>query len=146
MTHASLDGLPNEVIQQILYHVPSRQITALLQTSRKFNQLAHPLLWQHYCKIQFKYWESDHCIKEKFRNDIHKVDWKRIFIDRQLINRSTDDALESILSTQSGRIEKFEQVAKYGYDAKDTLLHHMNVGDEAEDVLARRYGFLYRAM
>ena len=32
----------------------------------------------------------------------------------------------------------------HGYDAKDALLRHLNVGDDAEDVLARRYRLMKR--
>ena len=83
-------------------------------------------------------------MEEKFKNDVYKADWKKIFMERQFIDYSTNLALDSILSSQVGRTEKFEHVLRHGYDAKDTLLYNMNVGDEAEDVLARRYRLLFR--
>ena len=78
-------------------------------------------------------------MQHKFSGAVSKVDWKKIFTQRHGIARSISRNIDSILSSQSGRIEKAEKIMGHGYDAKDTLLRHLNVGDDAEDVLARRY-------
>lgn len=78
-------------------------------------------------------------MEEKFANDVVKVDWKRIFLERHHIDCVTSRTIDSILSSQTGRVQKYQRILDYGYDAKDTLMCHLNVGDEVEDVLARRY-------
>lgn len=67
------------------------------------------------------------------------VDWKGIYSERHLIDRSANHQIDSILASQVGRIEKSTKIIGLGYDAKDTLVRHLGVGDDAEDVLARRY-------
>lgn len=66
------------------------------------------------------------------------MDWKMLYIYRKRIDMRTTDLLDSILKGQTNRIQKFKQIAEFGYDAKDTLLRHCRVGGDAEDVLARR--------
>lgn len=61
-----------------------------------------------------------------------------MFIDRHLAYRETSRLLDSLLSTQVGRIHKFQRIVEIGYDAKDCLLQHLAVDENAEDVLARR--------
>ncbi len=56
-----------------------------------------------------------------------------------MVDRNISHCLDSIIASQVGRIGKAEKIVAFGYDAKDTLLRHMSVPDEAEDVLARRY-------
>lgn len=75
---------------------------------------------------------------EKFSGAVARVDWKKIFSERHSVDHATTRQIDSILSSQRSRIEKTESIVAHGYDAKDTLLRHLNIGDEAEDVLARR--------
>ena len=63
-----------------------------------------------------------------------------IYGQRHMVERITDRTIDSILASQTGRIEKFQAVVELGYDAKDCLLRHLRCNDDAEDVLARRYG------
>lgn len=56
-----------------------------------------------------------------------------------MVDKTTSHELNSILARQRGRIKRSEIIAELGYDAKDTLLRNLNVGEDAEDVLARRY-------
>ena len=134
-----LSDLPIEVLFQIFLCVPPASIPTLQQVCRKFNDLSQPLLWRHHCQTQFKYWDPKHEIKAKYAQSAAKVDWKQLFQTRHLADRAISQELEKILSSQTGRIERSERILVHGYDAKDTLLRHLNVGDDAEDVLARRY-------
>lgn len=137
----SLDLLPGEVVQHILYYLPPLDILSNIQRlSKRFSRLAdEPLLWRHHCYIQFKYWDPKHRIRQKFVGNVGDVDWKRLYIYRQKTDLQTTRILNSILAGQIDRIEKFEMIAGFGYDAKDTLLRHCHTADIAEDVLARRY-------
>lgn len=67
------------------------------------------------------------------------IDWKGIYLERHTIDRSATHQIDSVLSSQTGRIAKSANIVGLGYDAKDTLIRHLRVGDDAEDVLARRY-------
>jgi F-box protein 21 len=67
------------------------------------------------------------------------VDWKNLYTHRSNIDSKTTAILDSILEDQVNRIGKFNAIAKFGYDAKDTLLRHCRTGETAGDVLARRY-------
>jgi F-box protein 21 len=66
------------------------------------------------------------------------VDWKTLYIHRQSVDAQTTAMLDSILEGQVNRIQKFNFIAEFGYDAKDTLLKHCRTSESAEDVLARR--------
>ena len=142
MSPPMLTDLPNEILQQILFYVTPATVPNLQRISRRFNDLAQPLLWRYHCRVQFKYWNWEHQIKEKYLEDVVKVDWKSIFTKRHNNDRAVTHAIDSILSSQTGRIETFQRIVDLGYDVKDTLIRHMNIDDEAEDVLARRCGKL----
>ncbi|KAI9871733.1 MAG: hypothetical protein M1830_002521 [Pleopsidium flavum] len=149
----SITGLPDEIIQQILYYVPPASIPSLQQASKRFSDLTdEPLLWRYYCSTRFKYWSPEHDIKQKFGGYVTDVDWKKLYEHRCAVDRTTRRIIDSILASQMGRIEKFERIAELGYDAKDTLIQQYRVGDDAEDALARRYysdsvlGYLHRTL
>lgn len=78
-------------------------------------------------------------MEEKFDGNISKVDWKEVFVERHTLDRSASSNIDSILSSQTGRILKSESIVEHGYDSKDSLLRHLHVDEGAEDVLARRY-------
>lgn len=52
--------------------------------------------------------------------------------------RSVAKILNDLIHSGTGRIEKFEMIAREGYDAKDCLKMHLECSEDAEDVLARR--------
>lgn len=141
-TATSFADLPNEIIQQILFYIPPSSAPAIQQVSRRFNDLIQPILWLYHCRTQFQYWDQRHKIQAKFANEVAKTDWKKVFSSRHSIDRATSQAIDAILASQVGRVEKFQSIVGFGYDAKDTLLRHLNVDDDAEDVLARRYGII----
>ena len=141
MSYTLLTDLPNEIVFQILTYLPPTSIPTLQQVSQRFNELSQPLLWRYYCRSQFRYWNEHHNIHEKFVDDVTKVDWKKVFSERHSIDQATSTQLNSILSSQTCRIEKAEKIVRYGYDAKDSLVRHLRVDNDAEDVLARRYGY-----
>lgn len=133
-----LEDLPNEVLFQILLWIQPSSVPFLQQVCRKFNDLSQPLLWRHHCLTQFKYWSSEHALSEKVARDAAVVDWKRVFRSRHLSNIAINRTLEDILSRQVYRVAGSEKIIAHGYDAKDTLLRHLNCRSDAEDVLARR--------
>ena len=87
----------------------------------------------------YHYWSPERNIEAKFNEPVAKVDWKQLFAERHMINRSVSREIDSILASQVSRIDKTERIVGHGYDAKDTLLRQLSVSDDTEDVLARRY-------
>ena len=134
-----LTDLPNEILFNILIHIPPHLTPAVLLLSKRFNEVAEPRLWRYHCRKQFRYWSQERGIQCRLLEDTDAVDWKKLFSERYIIDQQTSHILDSIISSQSGRIEKAETIIAFGYDAKDTLLRNMRVSDEADDVLARRY-------
>ena len=70
---------------------------------------------------------------------VSSIDWKTLYIKRHRIDRTTNQLMDSILETQTGRIRKFQTIIDFGYDAKDTLLRNVAIDSVADDVLARRF-------
>jgi len=136
----SLAGLPDEVLQHILFYLSPRDILLNIQrVSKQLNGLgSEPLLWRHHCRVEFKYWDSKHRIKQKFMGNVGDVDWKTLFMHRRKVDEQTSEILNSILQGQVNRIKKFHSIGDFGYDAKDALLRHCYASETAEDVLARR--------
>jgi F-box protein 21 len=136
----SLTDLPDEIIQQVLFYISPEDALAVQRASRRLARLANePLLWRYHCLTSFKYWDSKHRIMQKFAGNVTDVDWKKIYFYRRDVDIQTSRILNSILAGQIKRIEKFEQISQFGYDAKDTLLRHCAADDAVDDVLARRY-------
>lgn len=133
-----LSDLPTEILYEILLCVQPASIPAFQQTCRKFNDLSQPVLWRHHCRTQYKYWRPEHDIATKLAQGAATVDWKHLFRSRHRADVAISRDLEDILSSQTGRLDRSENIIAHGYDAKDTLLRHFNVADDAEDVLARR--------
>jgi F-box protein 21 len=137
---ASIKSLPDEVLQHILYYVSPRDVLLHIQrVSKRLNGLSgEPLLWRYHCKTEFNYWDSKHRIRQKFLGSVGDVDWKTLYMHRQSVDSQTTALLDSILEDQVNRIKKFNFIAEFGYDAKDSLLRHCQTNETAEDVLARR--------
>ena len=79
---------------------------------------------------------------EKLAAPASSVNWKALYRTRHLVDRTTNKLLDSILATQTGRAQKFEEITSFGYDAKEIVLRNIAVDAGAEDVLARRFAIL----
>lgn len=134
----SLGDLPEEILHSILRVSSPIDVAALQQTSRRFKRVtSEPLLWRHYCQFHYRYWDRKHKIVQKLASPPSSVDWKALYVVRCRVQRSVGRLLDSILASQTGRIEKFRAVINFGYDSKDTLLFYSQV-ETGEDHLARR--------
>lgn len=135
------DNLPDEIISHILdYLDPAATLTTIPRLSKRFHRIADTqLLWKHYCEASYRYWQPDHAIKEKLRNRSTDTDWKALFTVRLQRNRRIGQLLEDIIASRVSRLQKTEEICQYGYDAKDFLLSQCKIGDDADDVLARRF-------
>ncbi|KAJ5288460.1 hypothetical protein N7478_001490 [Penicillium angulare] len=135
----SLEHLPEEILHLILCTSHPRSAAALERTSHRFQNVTNePLLWRHYCHVNYKSWDKKHNISQKLSDPVSSVDWKTLFILRFRADQSVSRLLDSILASQTGRIEKFRSVIDFGFDAKDTLVRFSRV-ELGEDHLARRY-------
>ena len=135
----SIGRLPNELLQHVLLYLPALSVAAFERVCRRFFGIVGAFNWRNLCQADFRYWHPSHKIQSKLDADRENVDWKEVFTQRYRSHRETTRLLNSILSTQVGRIDKFQQIVGIGYDAKDCLLEHLAVDEDAEDVLARRY-------
>jgi F-box protein 21 len=149
----TLENLPDEIIQHVFSYLPIKPVVCLLQTSKHLRRIAgEQALWRHYCLRDFQHWDEKHHIREKSAIRLSSKDWQRIYTQRVNTDRRTTALLDHIVAKQLYRIGKFQVIPLQGYDAKDTILRHLRVGDDAEDVLARRYwskailGHLHRNM
>ncbi|KXJ89429.1 hypothetical protein Micbo1qcDRAFT_235244 [Microdochium bolleyi] len=137
----TLDGLPDEIIQLILHHVPAQvTLSSVALTSRRLHRVSQePLLWKYYCVQNFQYWHAEHNFRRNLQGHVHNVDWKRLFMLRLQRNDHVRSLVDSIVASRVCRLQKSEDICRYGYDAKDYLLSQCKTGDDADDVLARRY-------
>ncbi|PHH87280.1 hypothetical protein CDD83_9071 [Cordyceps sp. RAO-2017] len=137
----SLDKIPDEIIQHLLYYIsPSDNLESLQLVSRRLHRLASGhLLWRYHCRSSFRYWHQDHDFRHKLLRRVSDVDWKQLFIMRAERNRRVAELLEGIIATKVSRLKRFERIARLGYDAKDYLLTQCQIDELAEDYLARRY-------
>ncbi|KAL4959500.1 Hemimethylated DNA-binding protein YccV like-domain-containing protein [Aspergillus stella-maris] len=136
----SLSSFPEEILYHILLFCDPPDSVAVGCAARRFLGVTNePLLWRHYCRTRFKFWVKEHEMPAKLSSTISLVNWKGLYISRHLVDRATNRLLDSILTSQSGRIEKFQSVIRFGYDAKDALLRNLYVDSCTEDYLARRY-------
>ncbi|KAH8661354.1 hemimethylated DNA binding domain-containing protein [Tricladium varicosporioides] len=137
----SVNDLPDEVLQVVLYFLPAEDILCHIQrVSKRFYDLcSQPLLWRYHCVLQFKYWDSKHRLHQKLAGEVGDIDWKALYLYRRGVDDKTTRFLESILEAQVDRIQHYKSIAGFGYNAKDTLLRHCRTDDDAPDVLARRY-------
>ena len=142
----TLDDLPDEVIESIIFYLPPADLYALQLTSNRLNRLANsPLLWRYHCRTQYKYWDPKHRIRERFAGAVLSFEWKELYAYRHRVARNTNSILNKIISNETGRIAAFKEAVEPGYDVKDTLLENTRAGEDEDDVLARRYVRLPRS-
>jgi hypothetical protein len=137
----SLDDLPDEVLQHILYFVEPNDalFRTQLVSKRLYSLSSQPLLWRYHCRFEYEYWDARHQIRNKFDEGVGEVDWKALYIYRRKVEKVVANVLDSIIESQTGRIAKYKGISVHGYDAKDALISHCNAEEDGEDVLARRY-------
>src|SRR4051812_7396613 len=94
-TIPSLDVLPDEVLQHILFYITPRDtLLSVQQISKRFDRLgSEPLLWRYHCRVNFKYWDSRHRIKQKLLGNVADVDWKKLFKYRKDVDTQTTELL-----------------------------------------------------
>ncbi|KAI1319571.1 hypothetical protein F5Y16DRAFT_390719 [Xylariaceae sp. FL0255] len=138
---ASIHALPDELVHQILHYLsPDETLNTVALLSHRFNSIAQePLLWKHYCRAHFRYWQAEHCFQHKLDGPLHDVHWKRLYLLRKRRNAHIATLVDGIVASRVQRLHKTEQICRYGYDAKDYLLTQCRIDESVDDVLARRY-------
>jgi F-box protein 21 len=141
MSPTCLTDLPTEILEAIFFDLDPRSLISISKTSKALKQLTadSPIIWRHLCKTQFKTWDSRHDIAAKFAGPLSDIDWRSLFMERLEIGARTKQLLNHVVSTQHHRIRCINEIADFGYDAKEALLGELECPDDAEDVLARRY-------
>ncbi|KAJ5254370.1 hypothetical protein N7524_011550 [Penicillium chrysogenum] len=133
----SLIHLPDEILHLILCYSSPQSCAAVEQTNSRFQNVTNErLLWRHHCQSHYKFWDGRHDMPQKLARPVNSTDWKALFVFKYQVDQSVSRLLDSILGSQTGRIEKCRRVINMGYDTKDTLLRYSMV-DSGEDYLAR---------
>ncbi|KAG6059162.1 hypothetical protein E4U17_006817 [Claviceps sp. LM77 group G4] len=137
----SLEQIPDEIVQQLLYHVsPEDNLRCFQLLAHRYHRLGcQSLLWRDHCCTRFRYWSSEHEIQEKLRQTVATVEWKELYILRKSRNSLVSKLLDAVLASQVGRLQNMERICRLGYDAKDFLLEQCQSHESVSDVLARRY-------
>lgn len=139
----TIDGVPDEIIRQILQHVPPEEAyNNLPLVSKKFKRIASdPLLWKHYCQTSFRFWQPSHRLDDKLAARASRTAWRDLWRRRKYRNDLVARLLDEIISTKVARNSKIGRICELGYDAKDYLLAQIETPHSAEDALARRLGY-----
>lgn len=141
MAGPTLIDLPTEILEAIFLHLDPRSLISVSQTNKLIKQSAadSPVIWRNLCQTHFKSWDSRHNIAAKFAGPLSDVDWRALYMKKCMIGAQTRKLLDHIVSTQHQRIRCINEIANFGYDAKEALLRETECPDDTEDVLARRY-------
>jgi F-box protein 21 len=137
----SFTALPTEILDAIFIHLDPPSLLSASQTCKLVKKITSdaPIIWRNFCRTHFTSWSAHHDIVAKFAGPLSSVDWRALFIQRIKIEKRTVSLLNSVLETQQGRIRSINEIADFGYDAKETLMRQCACPEDAEDVLARRY-------
>jgi F-box protein 21 len=140
-SRVSFEALPTEILEAIFLNLDPTSLVSVSQTSRAIKKLTTeaPVIWRNFCLTRFKHWAAHHHIEAKAAAPLSSVDWRRLFIERVNIEKSTRRLLNQVLETQLRRFKHINDIAEFGHDAKETLLKECACPDDAEDVLARRF-------
>lgn len=141
MATTAFTDLPTEILEAIFLNLDPHSLISVSKTSKLIRKLTadSPILWRHLCQTQFQTWDSRHDIATKFAGPLSDIDWRGLYIKKTKIESRTRDLLDHIVSTQYRRIQSINEIADFGYDAKEALLGEINCPDDVEDVLSRRY-------
>ncbi|KAG5926136.1 hypothetical protein E4U42_003600 [Claviceps africana] len=137
----SLEQVPDEIIQQLLYYIsPEDNLRCFQLLAHRFHRLAaQGLLWRHHCCTRFRYWSPQHGFHQKLRQPVTSINWKQLFLLRKRGNHLISKLLDAVLASKVGRLKRMEHICRLGYDAKDFLLDQCRTPQTASDVLSRRY-------
>jgi F-box protein 21 len=137
----SLAALPTEILEAIFLNLDPSSLVSVSQTSKFIKKITTdaPVIWRHFCLTRFKSWARHHHISAKLAGPLSSVDWRGLYIERVNIEKNTRRLLDKVLERQQHRFKHINEIAEFGYDAKETLLKECACPDDAEDVLARRY-------
>lgn len=141
MDGKALTGLPDELLEAIVLYLPPQDTVRFGATCIQSNTITRDhLVWQRHCLEKYRYWDPRHEISDRRQLPPAQTKWKRLFVERQQIDKDALKLFNRMLETQQKRIARMEEIAKRGYDVKDLLVElRDNTPDDADDVLARRW-------
>lgn len=141
MEQSPVKPLPDELLEAIVFYLPADATLAFGQTCKRNNKIAFEhFVWRRHCIQGWKYWESRHEMQEKLQLPPAQRKWRHLYNERRKIDKQALEIFNDMLEVQQLRIQRIEDIAKFGYDVKDLLLDLKdNTPGNAPDVLARRY-------
>jgi F-box protein 21 len=139
----SIAQVPDEILQHLLYFVsPQDNLVNVQRVSSRFNRLANErLLWRYHCRSSFHHWNPINDLQRNLQARASGVDWKAIFLHRERRNARIAHLFDGILASRIDRLQKFEEICRMGYDAKDFLIDQRQTArTDQGNGLAVRYG------
>ncbi|KAK8243464.1 hypothetical protein HDK90DRAFT_545473 [Phyllosticta capitalensis] len=136
----SLQALPDEILTSILFYLDPDSLNAVhLSSKRLRTTAAQEILWRYNCRVHFRHWHPKHNYAALLTQPVAQVPWHALFVQRKRTEVRARHLVDNLVATNKQRGAHIEWLADQGYDVKDELLRQKSTGDEAHDVLARRY-------
>lgn len=136
----TLLSLPDELIHAILLYADAEAVIALQQTCRRFSEVTtSAVLWRSHCLQSYQFWDESHDISRRVKEAATATPWKDMYSKRRMVDVVVTGILDNIIRKMHARIRRYRDILTFGYDAKDILLRHAQVGHSHPDFLARRY-------
>lgn len=137
---ASLGSIPDELLMDILYLVPTEDLARGVQAvSRRFHRLSsEPRLWLQRCRSDFAHWTAEHRALLAGARRGGRGPWHHMWVERRRADALSARHFDRVLASKTRRLFHLECICRRGLDAKDFLLAQYHMVD-GEDVLARRY-------
>lgn len=134
MANLTLSSLPTEILQNIVCLVSPEDAIALAQASHRLLEITYePLVWRHFCLSRYRFWDDKWHSKLKGK----EAEWRDVYCQKREIDQKVMSFFEQIITRQSGRIDLFQGISNFRYDAKDVLLEQTKVSQNAADYLSR---------
>lgn len=141
MARPTIVDLPTEILEAIILYLDPPSLICFSRANKFIKNLTAdaPIIWRNLCRTQFKSWDWRHDIETKFAGPLSDVDWRSLYIQRVKTGDHTRKLLDGIINSQLGRIERINEIARYGTDVKDILLEEKACPKDRDDILARYF-------
>lgn len=140
VSRSRLLALPDELINGVLVFLPWRELVACQLTCRSLWRISkESLIWRRHFINEYRFWQGEGYLQSLLQAPPASINWKQEFTRRKKQDHAIDQDLEKILDSQANRVSTIHDAVEFRYEAKDALLRHLDVADDAEDVMSRKY-------
>lgn len=137
---ASLSTCPDEIVLQILTHVPpATNALGVQPASRRLCRVARePALWRAHCAAVYAHWHARHAFSARLAAVVSDTDWAALFAERAATDKKAAELLSGVIRAPYGDGSGLAELARLGADVVDYLIPQAAAGSDCRDVLARR--------